>query len=228
MKKRILLLDADMTLFNFEMAERRAIAQVCTQCGIEPTHERLAAYHEINDALWKQLERGEVTQAQLRILRFERFLKLVGSEVPAQRMAELFVGALSEGCYLFPQALSLMQALRKRGCRVALFTNGIPEVQHRRIELSGLSRYVERVIVSGEVGYSKPDARLAIAALELMRCDNPAEAAIVGDSLSSDMLCARNAQLDGIWYNPAGLPRPADNPYIVAEIRQLHDLIRYV
>ena len=50
----------------------------------------------------------------------------------------------------------------------------------------------------------------------------------MGDSLTSDMLAAKNAQVDGIWYNPAGLPDPGDNPYIRAQVRQLHDLFQFV
>ena len=65
-------------------------------------------------------------------------------------------------------------------------------------------------------------------ALERLGCADRAQAAIVGDSLTSDMAAARNARVDGIWYNPKGLPRPADAPHIVAEIRQLHDLMQFV
>ena len=61
-----------------------------------------------------------------------------------------------------------------------------------------------------------------------MGCADKSKAVIVGDSLTSDMLAAKNAQVDGIWYNPAGLPDPGDNPFIRAQVRQLHDLFQFV
>ena len=134
---------------------------------------------------------------------------------------------LGEGCFLLEQALSPLQNLHAR-CRVAIVTNGITQVQKRRLQLSGLHPYVDALVVSQEEGVSKPDPRIVERALERLGCADRAQAAIVGDSLTSDMAAARNARVDGIWYNPKGLPRPADAPHIVAEIRQLHDLMQFV
>jgi hypothetical protein len=79
-----------------------------------------------------------------------------------------------------------------------------------------------------EEGISKPDARIVERALERLGCTDKAQAVIVGDSLSSDMLAAKNARVDGIWYNPQGMENPGDNEYIKAEIKELHELVRFV
>ena len=218
MKKTVWLLDADMTLFDFEKAERFALREACARFGIEISVKESALYHEINEALWRKLERGETTQAALQIQRFETFADALGLSADPHALAEAFVVQLGEGCFLFEQALSLLQSLHAR-CRVAIVTNGITQVQKRRLQLSGLSPYVDALVVSQEEGVSKPDPRIVERALERLGCADRAQAAIVGDSLTSDMAAARNARVDGIWYNPKGLPRPADAPHIVAEIR---------
>lgn len=227
MKKTVWLLDADMTLFDFEKAERFALREACARFGIEISVKESALYHEINEALWRKLERGEITQAALQIQRFETFADALGLSADPHALAEAFVVQLGEGCFLFEQALSLLQNLHAR-CRVAIVTNGITQVQKRRLQLSGLRPYVDALVVSQEEGVSKPDPRIVERALERLGCADRVQAAIVGDSLTSDMAAARNARVDGIWYNPKGLPRPADAPHIVAEIRQLHDLMQFV
>ncbi len=228
MKKRFWLIDADMTLFDYEKAERFALEAVCAACGVAFNQEALERYHEINESLWRKLERGEMTQDRLRVERFERFLRVVDSDADPADAAERFVEHLGKGCYLFPQSLSLLQNLRARGCTVGILTNGITAVQKSRFRLSGLMPYVNALVISQEEGVSKPDRRIVERALEVLRCPDKADAVIVGDSLTSDMQAARNAQVDGIWYNPKRLPCPADNPYIRAEVTQLHDLIQFV
>ena len=168
-----------------------------------------------------------MTQDRLRVERFERFLSAMGSDADPMAAGTAFVERLGQGCYLFEQSLSLLQNLRAKGCVVGILTNGITTVQKSRFRYSGLSPYVAALIVSQEEGVSKPDKRIVERALQILDCPDKEQAVIVGDSLTSDMRAACNARVDGIWYNPKGLPRPADNPYIKAEVRQLHDLIQY-
>ena len=227
MKKTFWLMDADMTLFDFKKAEAAAFRTSCLHFGLDVGKEEYAVYHRINDDLWKQLEKGEVTQAELRILRFEQLKEALGVQFDAAEMNRMYSHQLGEGCYLFPQALSIMQYLKRCG-KVCILTNGIADVQKRRLSLSGLSRYVDALVISQEEGISKPDARIVERALERLGCTDKAQAVIVGDSLSSDMLAAKNARVDGIWYNPQGMENPGDNEYIKAEIKELHELVRFV
>lgn len=112
--KRFWLIDADMTLFDFERCEKAAFARACERCGVPEAAEHDKLYHEINEALWRKLERGLVTQERLRVQRFEEFAAQTGLKADAQAMADSFAEGLAEGCYLFPQALSLLQNLHKK------------------------------------------------------------------------------------------------------------------
>ena len=226
MKKTFWLMDADMTLFDFKKAEAAAFRSACSRFGLDAGKEEYAIYHRINDALWKQLEKGEVTQAQLRVMRFEQLKEALNARFDAAEMNRVFSQQLGEGCYLFPQALSIMQYLKTCG-KVCILTNGIADVQRRRLSLSGLSRYVDALVISQEEGVAKPDARIVERALERLGCTDKRQAVIVGDSLSSDMMAAKNARVDGIWYDPEGHEMPKDNEYIIARIKELHELVRF-
>jgi FMN phosphatase YigB (HAD superfamily) len=71
------LLDADNTLFDFDRAEREALAEtLAAVCPAPPPPGVFAEYHRINAGLWKRFEQGEVDQAGLRV---ERFLLLFRS-----------------------------------------------------------------------------------------------------------------------------------------------------
>lgn len=74
----LLLCDADDTLFDFGRAEENAFADACARMGLEATDALLATYSDINAALWRLLEQGGITQAVLRVRRFEQFLEKIG------------------------------------------------------------------------------------------------------------------------------------------------------
>ena len=69
---RYLLVDNDDTLMDFRLAEQHALGDVLRRHGIPDSADTLALYHGINQALWKALERGETTQAKLKVERFRQ------------------------------------------------------------------------------------------------------------------------------------------------------------
>ena len=76
--KDIFLLDVDDTLLDFAKGERAQIASTLAHFGIAPTPRMAQRFHEINDGLWKRLERGELTRERLLTLRFELFFEEFG------------------------------------------------------------------------------------------------------------------------------------------------------
>ena len=60
MKYKYLLFDADDTLLDFRRSEREALTDAMLRFGIHPTEELIKGYSEINDSLWKLLERGGI------------------------------------------------------------------------------------------------------------------------------------------------------------------------
>ena len=59
----IILLDADMTLMDFEQSEKEALARALEKWGLPHDDETCAAYSKINAALWAAMARGEVDLA---------------------------------------------------------------------------------------------------------------------------------------------------------------------
>ena len=70
MNYRIILMDADDTLFDFRRAEDAAIRRLCELHRIPDADAVVPLYSRINLAQWKRLEQGEITQSELRIERF--------------------------------------------------------------------------------------------------------------------------------------------------------------
>lgn len=84
--------------------------------------------------------------------------------------------------------------------RLALVTNGTPDLQREKIQGTSLARFFDAILISGEVGVGKPDCRIFELALEELTASR-AETVMVGDSLTRDILGAQHAGLKGVWLN---------------------------
>ena len=95
---------------------------------------------------------------------------------------------------------------------VYIASNGATINAKGRIASTGLDRYIDDLFISEDMGVTKPDA--AFFDLCLKRIGEPASSCImIGDSLSSDMLGARNAGLDSVWFMPGGNVEEAMKTY---------------
>ena len=99
MPLRVLLADADGTLFDFHRGEAVAIGETFRRFGIPATPGNLATYSRVNHAQWLKLERGETTQARLRVERFTDFLRETGLDGDAQALCDCFVDLLGRQRY---------------------------------------------------------------------------------------------------------------------------------
>ncbi len=109
---------------------------------------------------------------------------------------------------------------------LALLTNGAAELQREKISCTGIEKYFKEIIISGEVGYGKPDKRIFQLALSRFGV-SPEQAIMVGDSLQSDISGAKAAGIRTIWLNRTGIPN--DNSIIPdIEISGLAQLREYI
>lgn len=204
MRYRYLLADNDNTLMDFDMAERKALNDALGAIGKPHDDEVFHTYHEINRALWEALERGETTQAKLKIERFAQLVAHYGwVEVDPQALAVDFQNKLGTHADLLPGALHLLESVHGK-MKIALVSNGVSKTQRGRLAVCEFTHLLDAVIISEEIGVSKPNPAMVHKALEALGCTNPAEAVLFGDSLTADIAAARNAGIDSIWLNMHG------------------------
>ena len=257
MDYELILLDADGTLFDYDRAERHAIETTFRDFGLDYSDSILAKYRVVNDALWKELERGNTTSAELRVERFRRLLAEIreaapeggstqasthtsaraSAQTPASEIAPVpaavpapdaatlsrrYLHHLARGSHLIDGAEDICRYMAQR-YTLAILTNGIAEVQRSRLSRSVLHDIIPHIIISEEVGLSKPDPRIFEYAMDMLGHPRRDTVLMVGDSLSSDIRGGANAGIDTCWYNPHGATC-SDDPVPTYEIRALEEL----
>jgi 2-haloacid dehalogenase len=200
--------DADDTLFDYPGAERAALQACLDEFRIPvPLDPFVRAYRCHNRDVWQAFERGETDQAALRVERFRRLSAELGvNDMPLERVSSFYLEALACQPQLLPGALETIRELAAR-FPLALITNGIAAVQNKRFAASPITPYFQSIVISETVGIAKPDPRIFRPALDKLDVA-AADVLYVGDSVTSDMTAARNADMDFCWVNAQGLPVP--------------------
>ena len=201
MKYDVVFLDADQTLFDFHRAEHDALRSTCLMHAFPFREEVYAAYHEINDALWKQFERGQITQPTLRIQRFEELGNRFQQTIDPRQFQTDYAKSLGSCSYLLPGALTLCRILSNH-CPLYILTNGSADTQHSRLSHSEIAPYITRMFISEELGYQKPQKAFFDAVFAQLPPFERSRAILLGDSPSSDMAGGRNAGIATCWFHP--------------------------
>lgn len=224
----VVLMDADGTLFDYDRAEEQALALTFAHFGLEYDPElHLLQYRAINVVLWRELELGRTDLAAIKLERFRRLFAAGGIAARPADFSGVYLGYLGEGAFLMDGAEEVCAYLAST-YRVAVLTNGIREVQLARLSRSGLDRHLAAVIVSGDVGYQKPDPRIFAHALGVLGHDDRKTVIMVGDSLSADIHGGQEFGIDTCWFNRGGTaadPGAVVPTYQIGHLRELFSIL---
>ena len=202
----VILLDADMTLLDFERSEQEALRKVLLRYGLTPTPEVEATYSKINHALWDAFARGEVDQDFLVVERFDALARVYSMAWDSRQVNRDYLNALGEEAFLLPGAWEFCERLHNSGLTLALATNGLPAAQRGRYTGTGLNRLIPHIFISMELGSAKPRPEFFDRITEALGITDRSRVVMVGDSLSSDIAGGNRAGIDTVWFNPKGLP----------------------
>jgi len=107
---------------------------------------------------------------------------------------------------LFDDALPCLEALRGRGLRLGLVTNGDGDMQREKLERFALRPWFASIVIEGDFGRGKPDPAVYRHVLDALGVA-PAEAMMVGDNLEFDVVGPARLGVHGVWLDRAGRGR---------------------
>ena len=226
MRYSTLLFDLDHTLLDSDASEIAAYAHTMSMIGLPDPDDHFERYLRINHSMWSAVERGELQPSEVRFRRFEQFVDEVGIAADPVAMADAFVWGLGAFGELYDGAREVLAQLAGRA-QIAMVTNGLSEVQRARIERLDLARYFDVVVISSEVGATKPRPEIFDIAFEQLGRPTKQSTLMVGDSLTSDIRGASDYEIDTCWFNWRHSPGVPDVT-ITHEITELEQLVGIV
>src|SRR5579863_40546 len=183
------------------------------------------------EALWGSFSGDDPSLVQLRewmptyrLRSWTAALKEVGIDDPmlAAEVAEFFAIDRSRRHVVFAESEQVLHQLKKN-FRLALITNGAPDIQGTKVDGSKLASFFETIVISGDHGFGKPDLRIFQLTLNRLRLAAH-EAVMVGDSLNRDIAGARGAGIRTIWINRYQRTLTGSHPIPDVELSDLREL----
>lgn len=202
------LFDLDQTLLNFHASEYIALKIIVTQNGFDFSDQLYEYFKTRNKELWLELEKEKITRSQLFETRFKLLFEKCGADTSKLDLLKInsdFIKEMARNGVLMDGALDFVKKINSQiaNARIYIITNGAVVNAQGRLESTGLNQYIKETFVSEAMAYSKPAKEYFDIVLN--KIAEPKENCIViGDSLSSDMLGAKNAGLTSCWFMPQG------------------------
>ncbi|MDE7231917.1 MAG: YjjG family noncanonical pyrimidine nucleotidase [Lachnospiraceae bacterium] len=202
-KYTTVLWDLDQTLLDFNRAMNCALRATCERYELYVDDEIVALYAAINQSFWKRLEMGELNQQEVAVGRFRTlFQELKIGHIKPEEFNKNYHKELGSVYFYMEGAKELVTALKQKGYRQYIVTNGMASTQESKLRRSGLDQIMDGVFISERLGYPKPMKGFFDACFAALPQIKREECILVGDSLSSDMRGANNAGVAACWFNP--------------------------
>lgn len=202
--------DVDDTLYDLSWAFHKACDELL---GPQVFSERLfQCFRARSDQTYHAHLAGEYDFKEMRVRRVRMALADVGLEVSAD-LALTLQNRYEEHQHeisLTPTVEAMLDACLAARMPMAIVTNGNAQHQWDKVRWLGLTRWVPRelVVVSGDVGATKPDRAIFDEALRRLGVQ-AANAWFVGDTWENDIVGSTRAGWHTLWFNRRHYERPA-------------------
>lgn len=221
--------DLDRTLMDFENAEDLGIRAIFDKYRTEIKMD----YAEFRSK-WKifaqqgfdEYSAGLYTFDEQRKLRVSRIFKENGVILQPEEIDfrfKYYWSVYEKSVEMFPDAKPILENLKNSGIRTGLISNGDGKNQQWKLSKGGIADFFDPIIISGEVGISKPDLRIFQLALDKAGLTKE-ESWYIGDSLVHDIEPSVKFGLNTIYLNrklpPETVKITAENP-VYAEVDSL-------
>ena len=219
---RGILFDLDDTIISAygrpEIAWLKVAHEFAT--AIAPITPTDFAAHVAREAkvYWEDTKRQKDRRLQLAAARREVVAQamrgmpaLAAPQSLAVTIADRFTRLRDEEMYLFPGAHETLDALKQRGVKLALITNGAGEMQRAKITRFALEHRFDHIQIEGEHGFGKPEEQAYRHALSVLNL--PArDVWMVGDNLEWEVAAPQRLGIHAVWHDAhgQGLPHGSD------------------
>jgi putative hydrolase of the HAD superfamily len=227
-----LFFDLDNTLWDFATNSRHAMLETFNQLSLSEKgvgfDDFFETYSEINHKLWAAYRKKEIRKKELTRQRFQlTFDALQISGIDPQQMNDLYLTEMPKQNYLMEGAIELLDYLKTKPYKLFIITNGFKEVQHKKLESSGLAAYFEKVFISEEVKCPKPGRLIFEHAIKSSNAKKT-NSLMIGDDWDVDVMGAVGFGLDAIHFSPKNSDNNKDfsstSEVGVREVSQLREI----
>lgn len=190
------LVDLDNTLYEYNS---------CNDYANERTWNFFASKYKISNEKTKELfliarknvkiKHAHTAFSHSRQLYFEEMLRLVNHlnniEVAAKELDDYFWKNYFSKMILYNKVVEFFEVCKRKNIPIVLITDLTSEIQNKKVDYLGIKKYFSGIITSEDIGVEKPDKKMFIAAMEILKTQIP-NTLMIGDDVLKDIEGAKS------------------------------------
>lgn len=195
--------DLDHTLWDFDKNSDMAFHAIFQKNKITvELRDFLKVYTPINADYWKLYRENRVSQTELRYGRlkdsFDR-MKVNVTDEQIDLLSVDYIDHLPNSNILLEGAIEILEYLMPK-YKLHIITNGFRDVQHKKLNNSGIAEFFQTITTSEDAGVKKPHRLIFDMALGKAAA-SAKTSLMIGDNFEADILGARSIGMQAILYN---------------------------
>ena len=216
-----ILIDLDGTLLNFNLAEKNAFSEAIKYyTGYNINDVEAKEFSKINDYYFVKYKDNEMTRDEFHYQRFVKIKECLKLDFDANLVDKYYINALKYHAEIFDDVIDTLDYLYDK-YNLYVVSNGMYDVQIKKLELAKLNKYFKNIYISEKVGYKKPELGFFEYVYNDIKDLNKSNYVIIGDRLDSDILGGNNFGITTIYLNRDNISGDNKANY---EIKSLYDL----
>jgi len=223
-----LMFDFDNTLVDFHETSTLAFNQTFIDFNLKIQPEYYGIYEKINGKIWSEFEQKLITADDIRKTRFTfLFEELQISNIDGFAFNAKYLANIIEFTTIRPVLIDMITEL-KENYKLSIITNGLKEVQRARLDKCQITSLFDSIIVSDEIGVSKPDKAFFDYTINSIPDAVPRDKILViGDSIKSDIAGAVNYGLNSCLIDKERKSNSTVADIIVQDVLDLSSILLY-
>lgn len=194
---KAIIFDLDDTLLDRDNAVNQMFLMILEKCyeGVDHStkNKMLLKFKEYDKSAYGYSDKTKVLESL-----FDEFPPKY--RLPSKDIQAFWNHHFPHSFVIDQDTIKIVNTLRTQ-VKVAIITNGLTERQTAKMIHTNLISCFDLILISEEVGFSKPDRRIFELALNKLNVQ-PEETLFVGDDLEKDIGGCQSVSIKGIWFNP--------------------------
>jgi putative hydrolase of the HAD superfamily len=205
------LLDRDTSVKKFVEDQHTRLSSVLSHIPKKIFAERFIELEQ-NGYVWKD-------KVYLKLAE-----ELAVRRMPPGELLDDYLTQFKHHCTPFPNLVSTLDELKKKGLRLGLVTNGYGVFQNDTIKALEIKEYFDAILISEMEGLRKPDPNLFERAAERLNVKTT-ECMFVGDHPKNDVEAAKNTGMLAVWKTSPHWDEAEAADYTITDLAELKLII---
>lgn len=202
---KYILFDLDGTILDFNMGERDAFIKTINKYSDYKLKDKdILKFSEINEYYFNKYKNGFMDRKTFHFNRFNDVSKYLNINIDPVLANSYYVEELKYEAQKYNDVDDIIDYLLNK-YDLFIASNGMNEVQIKRIELAGLDKYFKKYYISENIGFNKPDVGFFDFIFNDLSDSDKSHYIIIGDRLDSDILGGINTGIKTIYVNRSNI-----------------------